>query len=108
LLAACALLITSQGSASVVSKRVSVTSALIALDIEARRCPAKAPFHHPGPIIAELELEAADIVTTTQLNETVKAAGVGTATRIVASRLRERGCSQLMWPHAPVAVGVLT
>lgn len=44
-----------------------------------------------APVIAELELEAADLVTTARLDEIIKACGIGTATRTVAARLRERG-----------------
>ncbi len=44
-----------------------------------------------APVIAELELEAADLVPTAKPDEIVKASGVGTVTRTAASRLRERG-----------------
>ena len=56
-----------------------------------------------APVIAELELEAADLVTTAKLDEILKAAGVGTATRTVASRLRERGwlLGRMTWPTVP-------
>ena len=62
-----------------------------------------------APVIAELELEAADLVTTARLDEIVKASGVGTATRTVASRLRERGWllptgQRGVWEFAPGAV----
>lgn len=61
-----------------------------------------------APVIAELELEAADLVTTAKLDEILKAAGVGTATRTVASRLRERGWllptgQRGVWEFAPGA-----
>lgn len=61
-----------------------------------------------APVIAELELEAADLVTTAKLDEIVKASGVGTATRTVASRLRERGWllatgQRGVWEFAPGA-----
>lgn len=62
-----------------------------------------------APVIARLELEAADLVTTAKLDEIVKASGVGTATRTVASRLRERGWllatgQRGVWEFAPGAV----
>lgn len=61
-----------------------------------------------APVIAELELEAADLVTTAKLEEIVKASGVGTATRTVATRLRERGWllptgQRGVWEFAPGA-----
>lgn len=61
-----------------------------------------------APVIAELELEAADLVTTARLDEIVKASGIGTATRTVASRLRERGWllptgQRGVWEFAPGA-----
>ncbi len=61
-----------------------------------------------APVIAELELEGADLVTTTQLDAIVKRAGIGTATRTVATRLRERGWllatgRRGVWEFAPGA-----
>ncbi|MFT4083947.1 MAG: type IV toxin-antitoxin system AbiEi family antitoxin [Nocardioides sp.] len=61
-----------------------------------------------APVVAELELEAADLVTTAKLDEIVKASGVGTATRTVATRLRERGWllptgQRGVWEFAPGA-----
>lgn len=62
-----------------------------------------------APVIAELELEAADLVTMARLDEIVRASGIGTATRTVASRLRERGWllptgQRGVWEFAPGAV----
>lgn len=61
-----------------------------------------------APVVAELELEGVDLVTTAKLDEIVRAAGVGTATRTVASRLRERGWllptgQRGVWEFAPGA-----
>ncbi|HET8929713.1 MAG TPA: hypothetical protein VFN21_03545, partial [Acidimicrobiales bacterium] len=61
-----------------------------------------------APVIAGLELEGADLVTTAQLDAIVKGAGIGTATRTVAARLRERGWllasgRRGVWEFAPGA-----
>lgn len=60
-------------------------------------------------ILTQLELEGADLITTARLDELVRAAGVHTATRTVASRLRERGWllstgQRGVWEFAPGAV----
>lgn len=62
-----------------------------------------------APILTQLELEGADLVTTARLDELVRALGIGTATRTVASRLRERGWllptgQRGVWEFAPGAV----
>jgi hypothetical protein len=62
-----------------------------------------------APVLEQLELEGADLVTTAHLDEMVRAAGIGTATRTVATRLRERGWllptgQRGVWEFAPAAV----
>lgn len=61
-----------------------------------------------APVIAELELEAADLVTMAKLDEIVHASGIGTPTRTVASRLHARGWllptgQRGVWEFAPGA-----
>ncbi len=65
--------------------------------------------HSLAPILEQLELYQADLVTTARLDELVRAAGVRTATRTVATRLRERGWlvptgQRGVWEFAPAAV----
>lgn len=65
--------------------------------------------HSLAPVLEQLELYQADLVTTAQLDELVRAAGVRTATRTVATRLRERGWllatgQRGVWEFAPAAV----
>jgi len=62
-----------------------------------------------GPVLAELELAGADLVTSAQLGEILRAAGVRTETHIVAARLRELGWllptgQRGVWEFAPAAV----
>jgi hypothetical protein len=62
-----------------------------------------------GPVLAELELAGADLVTSAQLDEILRAAGVRTETHIVAARLRELGWllptgQRGVWEFAPAAV----
>ena len=62
-----------------------------------------------APVLEQLELEQADLVTMSRLDELVRAAGVGTQTRTVAARLRERGWllatgQRGVWEFAPAAV----
>jgi predicted transcriptional regulator of viral defense system len=62
-----------------------------------------------APILAQLELEGADLVTFSQLDALVRTAGIRTATRNVADRLRERGWllptgQRGVWEFAPAAV----
>jgi hypothetical protein len=62
-----------------------------------------------APVLEQLELRAEDLVTTEQLDELVQAAGIGTSTRLVAARLRERGWllntgERGVWEFAPAAV----
>jgi hypothetical protein len=62
-----------------------------------------------APVVAELELAGADLVTTSQLDEIVRAAGIRSTTRTVAARLRERGWllptgQHGVWEFAPGAV----
>lgn len=62
-----------------------------------------------APVLEQLELEQADLVTMAHLDELVRAAGVGTQTRTVAARLRERGWllttgHRGVWEFAPGAV----
>ena len=62
-----------------------------------------------APVVAELELAGADLVTTGQLDEIVRAAGIRSTTRTVAARLRERGWllptgQPGVWEFAPGAV----
>jgi hypothetical protein len=59
--------------------------------------------------LEQLELEEADLVTMSHLDELVRSAGIGTQTRIVAARLRERGWLLVtgqrgVWEFAPAAV----
>jgi hypothetical protein len=61
------------------------------------------------PVLEQMELEQADLVTMSRLDELVRSAGVGTQTRIVAARLRERGWllstgQRGVWEFAPAAV----
>jgi predicted transcriptional regulator of viral defense system len=61
-----------------------------------------------APVVAELELSGADLVTTRQLDEIVTAAGIRSTTRTVAARLRERGWllptgQRGVWEFAPGA-----
>lgn len=46
---------------------------------------------HLAPILEKLELEKPSLVSMQQLEKIVKAAGIKTEVRVVASRLRERG-----------------
>ncbi|HZM75823.1 MAG TPA: type IV toxin-antitoxin system AbiEi family antitoxin [Candidatus Limnocylindrales bacterium] len=60
-------------------------------------------------MLEQLELEQADLVTMSRLDELVRSAGVGTQTRTVAARLRERGWllstgQRGVWEFAPAAV----
>src|SRR5258706_15209611 len=62
-----------------------------------------------APVLEQLELEPADLVTMSHLDELVRSAGVGTETRTVAARLRERGWllatgQRGVWEFAPGAV----
>jgi hypothetical protein len=62
-----------------------------------------------APVVEELELAAADLVTSGQLDEIVRAAGIRSTTRTVAARLRERGWllptgQRGVWEFAPGAV----
>ena len=62
-----------------------------------------------GPVLAELELAGADLVTSAQLGEILRTAGVRTETHIVAARLRELGWllptgQRGVWEFAPAAV----
>lgn len=61
-----------------------------------------------GPLLAELELEAPDVVTMSDLTELVERTGIGTEPRVVAARLRERGWllptgTRGVWEFAPAA-----
>src|SRR5664280_2145215 len=65
--------------------------------------------HSLAPVLEQLELYQADLVTTARLDELVRAAGIRTATRTVATRLRERGWllptgQRGVWEFAPAAV----
>lgn len=65
--------------------------------------------HSLAPVLEQLELYQADLVTTARLDELVREAGVRTATRTVATRLRERGWllptgQRGVWEFAPAAV----
>jgi transcriptional regulator with AbiEi antitoxin domain of type IV toxin-antitoxin system len=62
-----------------------------------------------APVLEQLELEQADLVTMSRLDELVRSAGVRTQTRTVAARLRERGWlvptgQRGVWEFAPAAV----
>jgi hypothetical protein len=62
-----------------------------------------------APVLEQLELEQADLVTMSHLDELLRSAGVGTETRTVAARLRERGWllatgQRGVWEFAPAAV----
>jgi hypothetical protein len=62
-----------------------------------------------GPVLTELELAGADLVTTAQLDGLLRAAGIRTETRIAAARLRELGWllptgQRGVWEFAPAAV----
>ena len=62
-----------------------------------------------APVLEQLELYQADLVTTARLDELVRTAGIRTATRTVATRLRERGWllptgQRGVWEFAPAAV----
>jgi transcriptional regulator with AbiEi antitoxin domain of type IV toxin-antitoxin system len=62
-----------------------------------------------APVLEQLELEQADLVTMAHLDELVRAAHIGTATRTVATRLRERGWllatgQRGVWEFVPAAV----
>lgn len=62
-----------------------------------------------APVLEQLELEQADLVTMSHLDELVRSAGVGTQTRTVAARLRERGWllstgQRGVWEFAPAAI----
>jgi hypothetical protein len=62
-----------------------------------------------APVLAELELAGADLVTTAQLDGLLRTAGIRTETRIVAARLRELGWllpteQRGVWEFAPAAV----
>jgi hypothetical protein len=60
-------------------------------------------------VLEQLELEQADLVTMPHLDELVRSADVGTQTRTVAARLRERGWllatgQRGVWEFVPAAV----
>lgn len=62
-----------------------------------------------APVLEQLELEQADLVTMPRLEEIVRSAGVGTQTRTVAARLRDRGWllptgQRGVWEFVPAAV----
>jgi hypothetical protein len=62
--------------------------------------------HSLAPVLEQLELYQADLVTTARLDELVRTAGIRTATRTVATRLRERGWllptgQRGVWEFAP-------
>lgn len=62
-----------------------------------------------APVLAELELAGADLVTSAQLEGLLRAAGVRTQTHIAAARLRELGWllptgQRGVWEFAPAAV----
>ena len=62
-----------------------------------------------APVLEQLELEQADLITMSHLDEVVRSAGVGTQTRTVAARLRERGWllatgQRGVWEFVPAAV----
>lgn len=62
-----------------------------------------------APLLEQLELEQADLVTTFRLDQLVRSQGLGTPTRVVAARLRERGWllptgQRGVWEFAPAAV----
>lgn len=62
-----------------------------------------------APVLEQLELDAADLVTMARLDELVRSAGIETATRTVATRLRERGWllptgQRGVWEFAPAAL----
>ena len=62
-----------------------------------------------APVLEQLELNAEELVTTERLDELVQQAGIRTATRVVAARLRERGWlletgQRGVWEFAPAAV----
>jgi hypothetical protein len=62
-----------------------------------------------APVLEQLELEQADLVTMAHLDELVRMFGVGTQTRTVAARLRDRGWllstgKRGVWEFAPAAV----
>jgi hypothetical protein len=62
-----------------------------------------------APVLEQLELEQADLVTMSHLDEVVRSAGIGTQTRTVAARLRERGWllatgQRGVWEFVPAAV----
>jgi len=62
-----------------------------------------------APVLEQLELEQADLVTMAHLDELVRSADLGTQTRTVAARLRERGWllatgQRGVWEFAPAAV----
>ncbi len=61
-----------------------------------------------SPILAELELDAARVVTLADLARLVERAGIGTAPRVVAARLRELGWllptgTAGVWEFAPAS-----
>jgi len=61
-----------------------------------------------GPLLAELELDAPEVVTMADLTELVERTGIGTEPRLVAARLRERGWllptgTRGVWEFAPAA-----
>jgi AbiEi antitoxin C-terminal domain len=62
-----------------------------------------------APVLGELELSGADLVTAAQLDAILRAAGVRTETHIVAARLRDLGWllptgRRGVWEFAPAAV----
>jgi AbiEi antitoxin C-terminal domain len=62
-----------------------------------------------APVLEQLELEQADLVTMSRLDELVRSAGIGTQTRTVAARLRDRGWllstgQRGVWEFVPAAV----
>lgn len=62
-----------------------------------------------APVVEELELAGADLVTASQLAEIVRSAGIRTSPYVVAARLRDRGWllptgQRGVWEFAPGAV----
>src|ERR1035437_5959827 len=60
--------------------------------------------HSLAPVLEQLELYQADLVTTARLDELVRTAGIRTATRTVATRLRSASPNRSApsaWTHSP-------
>jgi hypothetical protein len=88
----------------------SVTEGMFVSDLDTRRLELTRSIPPSlAPVLTELELTGADLVTSAQLEDLLRAAGVRTEAHVVAARLRELGWllptgQRGVWEFAPAAV----